>query len=203
MKTRPRTEVRSERGIGFLEAIVSLALLLVILSAFGGFMIQSAKINKSRQMAVDAQSTARNCLSLVVQVLRTAGWDPRERGFAHVQTDPDLTDAINFIEVFADLDEDGTMDTSDGEQVLIRHNGNQLEWRVNGDAMTSFDILGVWITNDHDGDGTTDPMFLPDTTPNPTRVTVTITTEAPVLDPQTRRPIRYTVSSDVIFRKEL
>ena len=100
-------------------------------------------------------------------------------------------------------DEDGTMDTTDGEQVLIRHSGNRIEWRVNGDPSTSFDILGVWVTNDHDGDGTTDPMFLPDVTPNPKRVTVTITTEAPALDPQTRRPIRYTVSSDVVFRKEL
>lgn len=200
--TTPKPQSRSERGIGFLEAIVSLALLLVILSAFGGFMIQSARINKSRQMATDAQATARNCLSLVVQVLRTAGWDPLESGFAPVQTDPDLTDAVNFIEVFADLDEDGSTD-SDGEQVLIRHTGNRIEWRVNNDTTKPFDILGVWVTNDHDGDGTPDPMFLPDTTPDPTRVTVTITTEAPALDPQTKRPIRYTVSSDVIFRKRL
>jgi hypothetical protein len=40
-------------------------------------------------------------------------------------------------------------------------------------------------------------------TPNPTRITVTITAESPVPDPRSGQKIRYTVSSDVVLRKAL
>jgi hypothetical protein len=46
-------------------------------------------------------------------------------------------------------------------------------------------------------------MFLPDTTPTPSRITVQVTAESPVPDPVTGQPIRYTVSSDVVLREQL
>lgn len=196
--------LRDERGITLMEVIISLALLLIIFGAFGGFVVESSRINKQRQTAVDVQSTARNCLSLVVQTLRTAGWDPMNAGIVPVTLDSDdLSDGINEIEVWADIDEDGTLDDEWDERVLIRHVADRLEWRRTSDTSESFEILGVNVTNDHDGDGVTDLMFVPDSSVNPSRVTVTITAESPYADLQTGKPIRYTVSSDVVFRKEL
>ncbi|MDH3283200.1 MAG: prepilin-type N-terminal cleavage/methylation domain-containing protein [Acidobacteriota bacterium] len=192
----------SERGVSLVEAMVSLVLILLIMSAFGGFMVQSAKINKSRLMAVETQATARNTLSLVVQTLRTSGWDPMGTGFAPVITDPDLTDNISEIEVFADLDEDGSTN-SDGEQMIIRHVNDEVQWRRTNDVTESFRILGVNITNDADGDGAAEPMFVPDDPVSPTRVIVKITAESPARSAETGEFIRYTVTSEVIFRKEL
>ena len=67
---------------------------------------------------------------------------------------------------------------------------------------SAFEILADNISNDANGDGTIEPMFVLDAIP-PTRITVQITAQSPVVDPNTRDFIRYTVSSDVVLRKEL
>ena len=71
-----KTVPNDERGISLAEVLVSLVILAAIMVAFGGFLIQSTKINKSRQMQIEAQSTARNSLSLILNAMRSAGWDP-------------------------------------------------------------------------------------------------------------------------------
>lgn len=139
---------------------------------------------------------------MIVQKLRSAGWDPLNAGLTTVNLDPDLTDDVSEIEVFADLDEDGAT-TSPDEQITIRHSGEQITWRRTGDPSDPFLVLATHITNDANGDGTPEPMFVPDSTTNPTRITVRVTAQSPDPDLGTGEFIRFTVSSDVVLRKRL
>jgi len=172
----------------------------MVLGGLAGLLVQNSQINRAEQMSAEVQSNARNCLSMIVQALRTAGWDPRNAGFAAVALDPSPSNTANYIEAFADLNEDG--DTSDaGEDVTIRWNVDRIEWRT--DPSQAYVILADSISNDADGDGTAETMFVADSATHPTRVTVRITARSPVPDPRSGQYIRYTVWSEVILRKEV
>jgi prepilin-type N-terminal cleavage/methylation domain-containing protein len=194
---------RSQRGFSLIETLVSLVILMLAMSGLASLLIQNARVNKSQQMTADVQSNARNCLSMIVQRLRSAGWDPMSTGTVPtVLTDTDTSDAISEITVYGDIVDppDGDYDDLD-EEVLIRHVGNQIVWRR--DTSSAFIILATNISNDEDGDGVVEPMFQPNTTPNPSIVTVQITAQSPVPDPTSGEFIRYTVRSDVVLRKSL
>ncbi|PYS97209.1 MAG: hypothetical protein DMF50_01430 [Acidobacteria bacterium] len=131
-----------EAGFSFLELLVSLSLLTLAMGGIAGLLIQNSQINRADQMSTEVQATARNCLSMIVQVLRSAGWDPRNAGFPALVLDPTPTNTTNYIEVLADLNEDG--DTADaGEDVLIRWNGTQIEWRTSSDTTQPFVVLAA------------------------------------------------------------
>ena len=70
-----------ERGFSLLELLVSVAVLTLALSGLATLLIQNARINKAQRMTVEAQANARNTLSMVVQALRSAGWDPLRAAF--------------------------------------------------------------------------------------------------------------------------
>ena len=177
-----------------------MTVMMAAMSGLASLMIHNAKVNKSQQLKTDVQSNARNCLSVVVQKLRGAGWDPGANGIATLTLDPDTTDDVSEIEIFADYDGDGLTDKTD-EQVLIRHSGNQVQWRVS--ASGSFVVLATNISNDADGDGTPEPMFTPTPNPDPNRILVRVTARSAVPDPITKQILRYTVSSEVVLRKTL
>jgi prepilin-type N-terminal cleavage/methylation domain-containing protein len=192
--------LRTQSGFSLIELLVSMAILLAVLAGVTGLLIQNSRINKSQQVRVTLQSDARSCVAMIVQKLRTAGWDPSDATFAPVALDSDPGDGISEIEVFADLDGDGDTDDPD-EQILIRHIADRIEWRRG--AGGSFEILAVDISNDADGDGTAEPLFVPDPATDPTTILVRVTAESPIPDPVTGQPIRYTVASDVALRKRL
>lgn len=189
-----------EQGFSLIEVLISLVVLTLAMGAVFGLMVENAQINKSQRMAADAQANARTCLSMVVQKLRRAGWDPEGGGIPTLALDPDLTDDVSQIEIFADLDGD-MVTNSDDEQILIRHINGQIEWRRR--ATAAFNVLAPNISNDADGDGTAEPMFIPVPNPDPTRIRVQITARSPAPDPVTGEFIRYTVRSDVVLRKSL
>lgn len=194
---------RTQKGFSLIEIMISMVILLLAMGGLASLLIQNAQVNKAQRMTADVQSNARNCLSMIVQKLRGAGWDPGSSGaIPTVLTDQDLSDNISEITVYSDLSDpyDGDYDDLD-EEVLIRHTGNQIVWRR--DASSAFIVLATNISNDADGDGTIEPMFVPDVTPNPSRITVQITAQSPVPDPTSGQFIRYTVSSDVVLRKAL
>jgi len=195
---------RNERGATLLEMLISLAIFLLAMSGLATLLIQNARINKAQQMTADVQANARNTLSIVVQKLRSAGWDPLQVGLSSLALDPDLGDDVSEIEVFADLNADGDPDDPD-EQILIRHTGtgHTVVWRPDSDVSTPFVTLSTNISNDADGDGTIEPMFVPDDPADPTVITVRITAQSPAPDPTSGQFIRYTVSSDVVLRKEV
>ncbi|MEK7283839.1 MAG: prepilin-type N-terminal cleavage/methylation domain-containing protein [Acidobacteriota bacterium] len=198
----PRRSPAGEGGFSLIEILVSLAILSMAMGGLAGLLIQNSQINRAAQMRAEVQATARNCLSMIVQVLRTAGWDPLNAGFAPVVLDPSPTSTANYIEALADLNEDG--DTGDdGEDVLIRWVGNRVEWRKTSDTSQPFVILADTISNDSDGDGIAETMFVPDSATSPTRVTVRITAQSPAPDPRSGQYIRYTVASEVVLRKTL
>ena len=123
-------------------------------------------------------------------------------GFAAVGLDPSPTNSTNYIEVFADLNEDG--DTNDAnEDITIRWATDKIEWRTTSDTTQPYVTLADSISNDADGDGTPETMFVADSMSNPTRITVRITARSPVPDPRSGQYIRYTVSSEVVLRKKL
>jgi len=193
----------NQKGFSLVELLVSLAVMTMALGGLATLLIQNARINKSQRMTVEVQANARNTLSMVVQKLRSAGWDPTNAGLSTVTLDTDTSDANAEIEVFADLNEDG--DTLDAdEQTLIRHVGasGQVAWRPTSDVNDAFILLSGDISNDADGDGNIEPMFVPNANP-PTRITVQITAQSPAPDPTSGEFIRYTVSSDVVLRKAL
>jgi prepilin-type N-terminal cleavage/methylation domain-containing protein len=193
---------REDAGFSMVEMMVSLAVFALSMGGLAELLIQDSQINRTEQMSAEVQANARNTLSMVVQVLRSAGWDPRNAGFAPVVLDPTPTDSVNFIEVLADLDEDGSTD-GPNEDTMIRHINNQVEWRRTSDLTQPFVIIADNITNDSDGDGVVEAMFVPDSMTRPTVITVRITAQSPVPDPRTGQYIRYTVSSDVALRRNL
>ena len=194
------TTPANARGFSMLETLIATAILFGAMSVIAGMLLQGSRMNKSQQLSVATQADARSCLSMIVGKLRTAGWDPMSAGLQVVQPDTIPGDGIDEIETFADLDADGDTDGTD-EQVLIRHIGNRIEWRRS--AGGSFEILAVDISNDSDGDGNPEPMFVPDSTSDPTRVVVQVTAESAEPDPVSGSPIRFTVASEVVFRKKL
>lgn len=194
--------MRNQRGFSTLEMLVATAVLVAAFGGLGGLLLQNARINKQQRLRAEAQADARACLALIVPKLRSAGWDPTGIGIAAVTLDPDTTDDVDEITVLADLDEDGSL-SSAGEQLLIRRVGDRVEWQPDGDPYGTFQVIAVDITNDADGDGVREPMFVPDSTSDPTRVTVRITARSPARDPVSGDYIRYTVSSEVVFRKTL
>jgi prepilin-type N-terminal cleavage/methylation domain-containing protein len=192
--------LNKQSGFSLIELLVSVTILLVVVAGVTGLLIQNSRINKSQQIRATLQSDARSCVAMIVQKLRTAGWDPSETTFAPVALDSVPGDGISEIEVFADLDGDG--DTGDpDERILIRHIADRIEWRRG--AGGSFEILAVDISNDADGDGTVEPLFVPDSLTDPTTILVRVTAESPIPDPVTGQTLRYTVSSDVALRKRL
>jgi prepilin-type N-terminal cleavage/methylation domain-containing protein len=192
-----------ERGFSLVELMISMVVLLIAMGTLFGMLVHNSKVNKSRKLAMDVQANARSTLSVVVQKLRSAGWDPMNTGTIPVLAlDPDLGDDVSLIEIFADVDKDGTTDGAK-EQILIRHQNGQVEWRSTNDVSAPFTIMAANISNDADGDGNIEPMFVPDSYGDPTRVTVQVTAQSPIPDPLTGEAIRYTVSSDVVLRKRL
>ncbi len=193
---------QAQRGFSLLELLVSLTVTLLIMTGVTKMMLENSRINKAQQMTAQVQSNARNCLSMVVQRLRSAGWDPLNVGIPSVALDTDLGDDISEIEVYADLDSDGTTDGVD-EQVLIRHIGDRIVWRRSNDVSEPFVILATNISNDADGDGTIENMFVPSSTPDPQRIRVQITARSPVPDPMSGEFIRFTAGTDIVLRKSL
>ena len=193
---------RHERGFSLVELLVALLVTLAIMAGLFSLLVESSALNKSKKMTMDAQANARSILSLLVQKLRSAGWDPMNTGGSALTLDPDLSDPVSQIEIFADIDMDGDTD-EEREQILIRHQNGQVEWRSSNDVSAPFTIMAANISNDADGDGVVEPMFVPDSTTDPTRITVRVTAQSPMRDPMTGEFIRYSVASDVILRKGL
>jgi prepilin-type N-terminal cleavage/methylation domain-containing protein len=192
----------AQAGFTLTEMLVSSTILLLTFTTLAGMLVHSSRINRSAQAKAELQAATRNCVSMIVQKLRSAGWDPRNAGLNVITLDTDPGDPVSEIEVFADLDENGTTNGLD-EQVLIRHVGEQVLWRRTNDPDEPFAVLAANITNDADGDGEPEPMFVPYSTTAPTRITVRVTAESPALDPVTRQPVRYTIESEVALRNSL
>lgn len=192
----------TQRGFTLVEMMIAMAVMLLATGGLFGFLVNNARLNKMQRSQIQVQSNARTCLSLLTQKLRSAGWDPTVAGLGVVTLDPNLSDSVSQIEIFADIDGDGKTITA-GEQITIRHRGNTIEWRTTGDTSKAFDTVAVGISNDANGDGTPEPMFVADSTTDPTQITIQITAESANTDPLTGEPVRYTVSSVVALRKKL
>lgn len=184
-------------GFTLVEVLVSLSILGVVTGIMATLLVNNSRVNKKSMLQIEAQSNARTTLSLIVQVLRTAGWDPRSVGFAPVVLDSNLSDSVNYITIQADLNADGDINDTD-ENVTIRQSNGKVELKRT--SAGSYETVGANITNDANGDGTAEPMFTPDSTSNPTRVTVTVTATASSPNPENGAALRYTVKSDVMLR---
>ena len=202
------TACKRQRGFTMVEALVSLTVLALAMTGLFSLLVHNSRLNKSEQMKAETQANARNVLSIVVQKLRSAGWDPLGTDlFDGVTLDTNTGDTIAEITVRADYHTPGTPNTPDGladqidEVIVFRHTNNTIIWDQDDDG--NFEVLAVNISNDADGDGTIENMFVPDSTTDPQQITVQITAQSPVVDPITRDFSRYTVSSDVFIRKDL
>ena len=197
-----------QRGFTMVEVLVSLTVLALAMTGLFSLLVHNSRLNKSEQMKAETQANARNVLSIVVQKLRSAGWDPLGTDlFNGLTLDTNTGDTIAEITVRADYHTAGTPGTPDGladqvdEVIVFRHTNNALIWDNDDDG--TFEVLAVNISNDADGDGTIENMFVPDSTTDPQQITVQITARSPVIDPITRDFSRYTVTSDVFIRKDL
>jgi len=188
-------------GSTLVELLVAAAGMCVIILGVAAMLNQSGKINQREHLRAEVQANARNCMARVIKTLRNAGWDPGDHGIATVALDPDPGDSISQIEAFIDANGDGLTAGTAGEQVLIRHVGDRVEWSTDG--LGDFKTLAWNITNDADGDGTVEPMFVPDDVSDPHRIRVQVTAEGSAPDPETRGAVRYTVTSEVVLRKKL
>ena len=99
--------MNKQRGFSLVELMVSMAVLLLALAGLAKMTLEGSQINRAQQMTAQVQANARNCMTMVVQKLRSAGWDPANNGLAMITWDADLTDGVSEIEVFADLDRKG------------------------------------------------------------------------------------------------
>jgi type II secretory pathway pseudopilin PulG len=208
MKMKRSTDGSRQSGFSMVEALVSLTVLTLAMTGLAGLLVNNSRVNKSEQMKAETQANARNTLSVLVQRLRSAGWDPLgSDSFVGITPDSNTGDTIAEITMRTDYHTPGTPETPDGvaseedEIVVFRHTNNTIIWDRDDDG--NFEILAIDISNDADGDGTIEDMFVLDDVTAPTRVTVQITARSPVVDPITGDFTRYTVSSDVVFRKEI
>lgn len=192
----------NERGFSLVEMLVGLVVAGLVGIAIATVLLHNSRINRSQQMSTAVQNNARSSMDLVVSRLRSAGWDPMNADINVVNTDPDLSDDVSQIEMFADFDED-KLTSSSGEQVTIRHIGDRIEWRLTDDVSSPFQVVSIGITNDADGDGVIEPMFQPDDPTDPSVITVQITARSPVPDPRNGEFIRYTLRNEVTLRKGL
>jgi len=194
---------RNQRGFTLIELMISMTVMLLILAGLAEMTLESSRINRAQQMTAQTQANARNCMTMVVQRLRSAGWDPLNVNVPIVTWDAVPGDGISEIEVFADLDGDGATNGTE-EQVLIQHTNGRIQWRLSNDVSAPFTILSSNISNDADGNGTVEDMFTQISSPPlADRVLVQITAQSPVPDPMTGEFIRYTVRSEVALRKTL
>jgi prepilin-type N-terminal cleavage/methylation domain-containing protein len=190
----------AEAGFTLMELMVSLAVFSLAATGLASMLVSNAKLNKSQQMTITAQADARNCVSMIEQALRTAGWDPKNTGLTGILLQSPAQASDNWIEIVSDLDEDSAT-SSAGEDITIRKNGTTLEWKTSTGG--SYTTLSPNITNDADGDGVAELMFTPDSTSNPRRVTVRITARSAAPDPRSGQYIRATVSTDIVLRGRL
>lgn len=193
-------ERTSEDGFSLIELMVSTTIVLMVLGGITAMLIQNSQVYRAENMNAAVQATARTTMSMVTNAMFASGWDPRDAGFTPVVVDPAPTSTSNFIELRTDLDEDGTIDTDEGEDTTIRWNGSRVEWRRTSDTSVPFTTLAEDITNDEDGDGTTEPMFVADSLTDPTRITVKITARSAVPEPRTHQYLRFTITTDVVLR---
>ncbi len=191
---------RRQGGFTLVEMLISLAILALAVGAVAPLVLDSSRVNRSQQMAMQVQGDARNCLELVTSVLRSAGWDPRKTGIPLVTLNSSDPASADHIEVYADIDEDGDTDGA-GEDILIRLSGTQLQWRTSTGG--TFAVLADNITNDGSTHGTPEKMFTPDSATAPTKITVKITARSATRDPRSGFFIWYTVSDVVALRKKL
>jgi prepilin-type N-terminal cleavage/methylation domain-containing protein len=192
----------NERGFTLVEMLVGLVVAGLVGIAIATVLLQNSRINRSQQMFTAVQNNARSSMDLVVSRLRSAGWDPMNADINVVNTDPIPGDDISQIEMFADFDED-KFTSSDGEQVTIRHIADRIEWRLNGDVSSPYQVVATGITNDANGDGVIEPMFQPDDLTDPSVIMVQITARSLVPDPRNGEFIRYTLRNEVTLRKGL
>jgi prepilin-type N-terminal cleavage/methylation domain-containing protein len=192
----------NERGFSLVEMLVGLVVAGLVGIAIATVLLQNSRANRSQQMFTTVQDNARSSMDLVVSRLRSAGWDPMNGGINVVRTDPDLGDDVSQIEVFADFDED-RLTSSNGEQVTIRHIDDRIEWRLDGDVSSPFQVVSTGITNDANGDGVIEPMFQPDDAVDPSVILVQITARSALPDPRNGEFIRYTLRNEVTLRKGL
>lgn len=183
---------RGERGFTMVEALLALALLALVVSLLGSFMVDGLRRNRTEQKQVAVQDAARTVMDVTVRALRSAGWDPENTGLTPVTLDATGT----WIETRADLDPDGSVDPD--ETLRIRHVANRVELRRTPTG--AFDLLGANITNDEDADGTAEPMFTADSVTNPTRITVKVTARSAEPDVESGRYAQYTLVSTVHLR---
>jgi prepilin-type N-terminal cleavage/methylation domain-containing protein len=193
---RPR-----EHGFTLIEVMISLVVLVVATSSMAVYLVQNMRINKSEEMALEVQASARNCMSMIQAALRSAGWDPSDAGLPAVALDPTPGGPDNYIQVFADFNGDG-ITAGANEDITIRQHDGVLEWKTAAGAAT-YVVLAEDVTNDANQDGVIEPMFTPDSTTTPQRITVQITVRSPAPDPRTGRYQTYTLKSDVTLRGRL
>ncbi len=189
-----------ERGFSLVEAIVGMVILTVSTAILGAMLVQSARINRLQRTQAELQESARTCLSIVVQTLRTSGWNPRQvTGIAPVVPTPAGSTAVEQVRLSADLDGDGTLNGPD-EIIDIRHTGDRVEWQRPLVSGSTFEILAVDISNDANGDGVVEPMFTLSSATAPKTVNVRITAQSKGRDVQSGKFLRYTLNSLVTLR---
>ena len=192
------------QGFSLVELLVSMTVVLLTMTGVAKLTIENSRINRAQQMTAQVQGNARNCMALIVQKLRSAGWDPLNTNLQPVVWDAIPSDGISEIEVFTDLDGSGDTNAQD-EQIVIRHESDRILMRRSNNLSAPFIVVGTNMTNDADGDGVVEEMFTQVLDPLPTaeRVLVQITARSPVPHPMTGDYIRYTVRSEVALRKTL
>lgn len=190
---------RGESGFTLIEGLVTLTVLSVAVAILGSMLVQAGRINRQQRTQAELQESARTALSITVQALRTAGWNPRQvPGVSPVVASPSGT-TTDDLTINADTNGDGTISGTD-EIVEIRHVDDRIEWKRGTATGTAFETLAADITNDANGDGTAEPMFTLSSASAPKTVTVKITAQSKFRDLQSGRYQRYTVSSDVMLR---
>jgi hypothetical protein len=193
-------KTRTEVGFSLAELVVSTAVVLLLMGGAAGMLVQNSRAYRSGQMKTEVQARARTTMSIITNALWSCGWDPRGVGFAAVVVDPAPTNTTNFLQIRSDIDEDGTVANEPDEDITIRWSGGHVEWRRTSDTTEPFQVIADNITNDENGDGTAEQMFTADSISSPRRITVKITAQSPVPDPQTNQFARCTLSTQFFLR---
>lgn len=131
----PRT---SERGFSLVEALVSLAVAAIMMTALAQLAAGVQNAYLDQRVSFESRNSAQAAMDAMLRLIRMAGTDPLDTGLVPLTPDPDGNGALDSIRVRADWNPPNGVLTDPYEDVWFAVEGDVLTIREAGGAAQPF-----------------------------------------------------------------
>lgn len=139
--TQPR--IKSQRGIGLIEVMISLAIGLVLLGALAYFFIANQQINRTHDDVSRMQESGRNAMEILGKAIRQAGY--------RLDVDQPLyVDTVKNIYSIIGTNNSGTGAAALPDTITIRHDPKWAPSTTNPIYGSEVDCLGNTVVSNND-----------------------------------------------------